>query len=44
MPTVQSNGCPIHYEIEGDANKPVLMFCNSLGTNLHMWDARCRRC
>lgn len=40
MPTVQSNGCPIHYEIEGDAQKPVLMFCNSLGTTLHMWDGQ----
>ena len=40
MPIAQSNGCPIHYEVEGDASKPVLMFCNSLGTNLHMWDAQ----
>src|ERR1043165_3159387 len=40
MPTAQSNGCPIHYEVEGDASKPVLMFCNSLGTNLHMWDGQ----
>lgn len=40
MPTVQSNGCPIHYEIEGDEKKPVLMFCNSLGTTLHMWDGQ----
>ena len=38
MPTVQSNGCPIHYEIEGPDNRPVLMMCNSLGTDLHMWD------
>ena len=38
MPTVQSNGCPIHYEVEGPENKPVLMLCNSLGTTLHMWD------
>ena len=40
MPIAQSNGCPIHYEVEGDASKPVLMFCNSLGTNLHMWDGQ----
>jgi len=38
MPTVQSNGCPIYYEIEGAADKPVLMLSNSLGTTLHMWD------
>ena len=40
MPTVQSNGCPIHYEVEGAAGKPALMLCNSLGTTLHMWDAQ----
>jgi 3-oxoadipate enol-lactonase len=38
MPTIQSNGCPIHVEIEGPENKPVLMLSNSLGTTLHMWD------
>jgi 3-oxoadipate enol-lactonase len=40
MPTIQSNGCPIHYEVEGAQDKPVLMFCNSLGTTLHMWDGQ----
>jgi 3-oxoadipate enol-lactonase len=38
MPTIQSNGCPIHVEVEGPENKPVLMLSNSLGTDLHMWD------
>jgi 3-oxoadipate enol-lactonase len=38
MPTIQSNGCPIHVEVEGAENKPVLMLSNSLGTDLHMWD------
>ena len=32
MPTIQSNGCPIHVEVEGPENKPVLMLSNSLGT------------
>jgi 3-oxoadipate enol-lactonase len=32
------DGCPINYQVEGPANAPVLMLCNSLGTNLHMWD------
>jgi 3-oxoadipate enol-lactonase len=40
MPTTQSNGCPIHYEVEGPADKPALMLCNSLGTTLHMWDGQ----
>ena len=40
MPTVQSNGCVIHYELEGAENKPALMLCNSLGSTLHMWDGQ----
>ncbi|WP_434713706.1 3-oxoadipate enol-lactonase (plasmid) [Rhizobium sp. YTUHZ045] len=29
----------LHYRIDGDADgKPWLTFCNSLGTDLHMWD------
>ena len=27
-----------HVELEGQADAPVLMLSNSLGTNLHMWD------
>src|SRR4051794_39060529 len=39
MPTVNAkDGCPLNYQVEGPANAPVLMLCNSLGTNLHMWD------
>ena len=39
MPTANApDGCPIHYEVEGPANAPALMLCNSLGTDLHMWD------
>src|ERR1700749_5019543 len=32
------DGCPINYQVEGQASAPVLMLCNSLGTDLHMWD------
>ena len=32
------DGCPINYEVEGPANAPALLLCNSLGTDLHMWD------
>lgn len=28
-----------HYQIEGTPNSPVLVFSNSLGTDLSMWDA-----
>lgn len=27
-----------HYQINGTPNSPVLVFSNSLGTDLHMWD------
>jgi 3-oxoadipate enol-lactonase len=35
-----SDGTAIHYEIEGRADGPLLVFSNSLGTNLHMWDGQ----
>lgn len=39
MPTITTDdGIKIHYEMEGDAAKPVLLFSNSLATDLHMWD------
>lgn len=39
MPTITTDdGTKLHYELEGDAGKPVLMFSNSLATDLRMWD------
>jgi 3-oxoadipate enol-lactonase len=38
MPTAQSDGATINYEIEGPQNAPVLILSNSIATNLHMWD------
>jgi 3-oxoadipate enol-lactonase len=35
-----ADGSNIHYEVDGSANAPVLMMCNSLGTDLHMWDSQ----
>jgi 3-oxoadipate enol-lactonase len=32
------DGCPLNVEVEGPAAAPVLMLCNSLGTDLHLWD------
>ena len=29
----------LHYRVDGDAG-PWVVFCNSLGTDLHMWDAQ----
>jgi 3-oxoadipate enol-lactonase len=28
----------LHYRVDGKADAPWLMLCNSLGTNLHMWE------
>jgi 3-oxoadipate enol-lactonase len=40
MPVIQSDGCPIYFEMTGPQDAPILMLSNSLGTNLHMWDAQ----
>jgi 3-oxoadipate enol-lactonase len=42
MPTIDSNGCPLHVELSGPDRAPVLMLSNSLGTTLHMWDDQVR--
>jgi 3-oxoadipate enol-lactonase len=38
MPMITSDGCPLNVEIAGPERAPVMMLCNSLGTDLHMWD------
>jgi 3-oxoadipate enol-lactonase len=38
MPVIHSDGCPLHVEIEGPESAPVLMFSNSLGVDLSMWE------
>lgn len=39
MDTIELPTHRLHYRIDGDApDKPWLTFCNSLGTDLHMWD------
>lgn len=30
----------LHYRIDGRPGRPWLLLCNSLGTDLHMWDAQ----
>jgi hypothetical protein len=40
MPVIDADGCPLWVEVEGPQRAPVLMLSNSLGTNLHMWDAQ----
>jgi 3-oxoadipate enol-lactonase len=42
MPTIDADGTPIYVTVEGKADAPSIMFSNSLGTNLHMWDAQAK--
>ncbi|MES2117072.1 MAG: 3-oxoadipate enol-lactonase [Pseudomonadota bacterium] len=37
MPVVRIKDTEIHFETEGDAHLPALMFSNSLGTDWRMW-------
>lgn len=37
MPTFTSNDAIIHFQTFGDSSKPALIFSNSLGTKLSMW-------
>lgn len=40
MPFIEANGARLHYRLEGKPGAPVIIFSNSLGTNLFMWDAQ----
>ncbi len=40
MPEIENEGATIHYRIDGPADAPTLMFSNSLGTALAMWDGQ----
>lgn len=40
MQITMDDGARISVEAEPDNGKPPLLFSNSLGTNLHMWDAQ----
>jgi 3-oxoadipate enol-lactonase len=42
MPVIDADGCPIHVELDGPAQAPVLMLSNSLGTTLAMWDEQAK--
>jgi 3-oxoadipate enol-lactonase len=40
MPFIRVNSLTVHYQLDGPAAAPVILFGNSLGTNLHLWDAQ----
>lgn len=39
MPYIRANDAAVYYEYSGPADAPVAMLANSLGTNVHVWDA-----
>lgn len=42
MPSFELAGRRLHYLVEGPEGAPWLTFCNSLGTELHMWEPQAR--
>lgn len=39
MATITTDdGCPIHYRLDGEDGRPVVLLSNSLGTTLGMWE------
>ncbi len=40
MPAFSLPGGTLNYRLDGPAEAPVLVLSNSLGTDLHMWDAQ----
>lgn len=38
METVRVNGVDLHYTEQGPVDGPAVVFCNSLGTDLRVWD------
>jgi len=37
---VDADGCPLYVRVDGPETAPALMLSNSLGTDLHLWDAQ----
>jgi 3-oxoadipate enol-lactonase / 4-carboxymuconolactone decarboxylase len=42
MPTIRANGVELFYDLSGPENAPVIVFSNSVGATLEMWDAQAR--
>jgi 3-oxoadipate enol-lactonase len=40
MPFIQLNDTLLHYRSDGDPAQPCVVLSNSLGTDLHMWEAQ----
>lgn len=44
MPFANVNHAQVHYAFEGSPEKPILIFSNSLGATLSMWDSQLTEC
>ena len=42
MPTIRANGVELFYDLTGPEDAPVVVFSNSVGATLEMWDAQMR--
>jgi 3-oxoadipate enol-lactonase len=40
MPFIHAGGLTVHVDVSGPHDAPPIVFANSLGTNLHIWDAQ----
>ena len=40
MPLIRTNGTELNYELAGPADAPIVVFSNSIGTTLDMWDGQ----
>jgi 3-oxoadipate enol-lactonase len=40
MPHIAAHGCRLHYRFDGPEKGPVLLFSNSLGCDIGMWDSQ----
>lgn len=40
MPSIRIDDVDLYYQLDGDPARPALLFSNSLGTDLGMWDAQ----
>lgn len=42
MPKIEANNIEVNCQIGGADSAPAILFSNSLGTNLHMWDSQAK--
>jgi len=40
MPLIAANGIQLFYDLSGPEGAPVVVFSNSIGTTIEMWDAQ----